>query len=291
MRADLIVTHGSVRTMEPGAPRAEAIAIAGDKIMAVGGNEEITELAGPGTGQINAARRTVMPGIVDAHTTSGSAPSRLGVAGRRGQPGGDPRPDLRPLHITGAWTGSRVRAGLRSGARREANGVDDRRGVRGPPPGCFLTTCIRSGSTPRRCGAGRRRRPIPSCPSALLSLTPSAGSPPGGCMTSRPRASMRAASGRWHKCFPAMIRTPSTGGWWATCATRPGSDHHDRRAAERPGRHRAVQPGTRGGQLRWRLVAAIFYPPDSSPGLLTALPRPSGHDDDWLKAGRSRLHQ
>jgi hypothetical protein len=33
VRADLIITHGSVRTMEPGAPRAEAIAIAGDKIM------------------------------------------------------------------------------------------------------------------------------------------------------------------------------------------------------------------------------------------------------------------
>ncbi len=83
VRADLIITHGSVRTMEPGAPRAEAIAIAGDKIMAVGGNEEITELAGPGTEQINAAGCTVMPGIVDAHNhvRLGSNPAAVSLAG------------------------------------------------------------------------------------------------------------------------------------------------------------------------------------------------------------------
>jgi predicted amidohydrolase YtcJ len=66
-QVDLIVTGGDVRTMNPSAPRAEAVAVAGERIVAVGTDAEVTALAGPGTRQILAGGNTVMPGIVDAH--------------------------------------------------------------------------------------------------------------------------------------------------------------------------------------------------------------------------------
>ena len=65
--ADLIITDGDVRTMNPAAPRAQAVAIAGNRIIAVGSNAEVSALAGPGTRQIDAGGATVMPGVIDSH--------------------------------------------------------------------------------------------------------------------------------------------------------------------------------------------------------------------------------
>lgn len=83
LRADLIITHGRVCTMVLGAPRAEAVAIAGDTIVAVGANDEVGELAGPGTEQVCAAGHTVMPGIIDAHNhvRLGSNPAAVSLSG------------------------------------------------------------------------------------------------------------------------------------------------------------------------------------------------------------------
>jgi predicted amidohydrolase YtcJ len=65
--ADLIITGGNVRTMNPGSPRAQALAVAGDRIIAVGTDSEVLALGGSGTQRIDAAGNTVMPGIIDAH--------------------------------------------------------------------------------------------------------------------------------------------------------------------------------------------------------------------------------
>ena len=65
--ADLIITGGDVRTMNPDSPRAQALAIAGDRIIAVGADSEVLALGGSGTQRIDAAGNTVMPGIIDAH--------------------------------------------------------------------------------------------------------------------------------------------------------------------------------------------------------------------------------
>lgn len=48
-------------------PRTEAIAIAGNRILAIGTNAELLALAGKGTRVIDAQRRTVLPGFNDAH--------------------------------------------------------------------------------------------------------------------------------------------------------------------------------------------------------------------------------
>lgn len=66
-QADRIITNAKVLTMEPDAPRAEAVAMAGDRILAVGSTAEIEALAGPGTDRIDAQGGTVLPGFIESH--------------------------------------------------------------------------------------------------------------------------------------------------------------------------------------------------------------------------------
>jgi predicted amidohydrolase YtcJ len=63
-----IYHNGTVITMEDGPLIAEAIAIRGEAIDAVGSNEEILALQGSASTLIDLDGRTLMPGFVDAHT-------------------------------------------------------------------------------------------------------------------------------------------------------------------------------------------------------------------------------
>ncbi|HEV8385366.1 MAG TPA: amidohydrolase [Candidatus Acidoferrales bacterium] len=65
--ADLVVLNGKVWTVDPAKPRAEAVAVVGDRIAAVGSNEEIKKWVGPNTRTIDARGNTVLPGMIDAH--------------------------------------------------------------------------------------------------------------------------------------------------------------------------------------------------------------------------------
>jgi hypothetical protein len=65
--ADIILLHANIFTGSEAHPRAEAIAIKGDRILAVGSNEEISSLARAKTKKIDAAGRLVIPGIMDTH--------------------------------------------------------------------------------------------------------------------------------------------------------------------------------------------------------------------------------
>ena len=64
-KPDLVLWGGDVRTMDSTRPRATAIAIAGDQIIAVGSDSEIRKLGA--TREIALAGKTVTPGLVDAH--------------------------------------------------------------------------------------------------------------------------------------------------------------------------------------------------------------------------------
>jgi predicted amidohydrolase YtcJ len=64
---DLILFNAKVFTSNADHLYAEALAIRGDRIVAVGTSKEVTALAGKGTRQIDAGGRTVIPGINDAH--------------------------------------------------------------------------------------------------------------------------------------------------------------------------------------------------------------------------------
>lgn len=70
-RATLILTNARVLTMDPDRPRAEAVALAGDRILAVGDAAEIAALAGPGTRIIDADGRTLLPGFFEGHVHVG----------------------------------------------------------------------------------------------------------------------------------------------------------------------------------------------------------------------------
>ncbi len=66
-RADLVIRHAAVFTVDSARPRAEAVAIAGDTIMAVGSDAEISAYIGRRTRVIDARGRTLLPGFTDTH--------------------------------------------------------------------------------------------------------------------------------------------------------------------------------------------------------------------------------
>jgi predicted amidohydrolase YtcJ len=67
MIADMIITSAKVLTMDETRPRAEAVALAGGRVLAVGSHAEVEALAGPGTRVIDAGGRTLLPGFVESH--------------------------------------------------------------------------------------------------------------------------------------------------------------------------------------------------------------------------------
>jgi len=64
---DLVIVNGKVLTVDEDFTVAEALAVKDGRIVAVGSNEEIRRLIGPGTEVIDAEGRTVMPGLIDSH--------------------------------------------------------------------------------------------------------------------------------------------------------------------------------------------------------------------------------
>src|SRR5450432_881761 len=65
--ADAILIHGKVYTVDAKQPWAQAVAIRGEKIIAVGDDSEIERLRGPRTKVIDAGGKLVLPGFVDCH--------------------------------------------------------------------------------------------------------------------------------------------------------------------------------------------------------------------------------
>jgi len=65
--ADLVVLNGNVITVGDENPRAEAFAIKGEIIVAVGTDSEIQPLVGKDTNVLDVQGKTVTPGFIDAH--------------------------------------------------------------------------------------------------------------------------------------------------------------------------------------------------------------------------------
>ena len=78
-KAEIIFTHGNIYTGVIGSsalgssPRAEAIAVRGDRILAVGTRAEIAKMKGPETKVVDLDGHFVMPGFNDAHMHLASA--------------------------------------------------------------------------------------------------------------------------------------------------------------------------------------------------------------------------
>ena len=67
MHADMIVTGAKVLTMDEAKPRAEAVALAGGRIVAVGTVAEVAVWRGRATQVIDAKGRTLLPGFIESH--------------------------------------------------------------------------------------------------------------------------------------------------------------------------------------------------------------------------------
>lgn len=67
-KADIIIENAKIVTLDAKTPRAQAIAIGGDKVIGIGMRRELEPMRGPSTKIIDAGGRTVVPGLNDAHT-------------------------------------------------------------------------------------------------------------------------------------------------------------------------------------------------------------------------------
>ena len=65
--ADLILVDGRVITLDAESRVAEAVAVRGERVVAVGSTAEVEAFAGPETRRIELAGRAVTPGLIDAH--------------------------------------------------------------------------------------------------------------------------------------------------------------------------------------------------------------------------------
>ena len=71
LQADLLLFGGRIYTMDPAQPQAQALAIAGNRILAVGSDAELRPLLGPGGSAVDLEGQTVIPGLIDAHVHFG----------------------------------------------------------------------------------------------------------------------------------------------------------------------------------------------------------------------------
>src|ERR1041385_7118539 len=67
LAADLVIVNASVHTMDKDIPTAAAVAVLGNRIVAVGSTKEIQALAGRHTRVIDAGKKVVLPGFNDSH--------------------------------------------------------------------------------------------------------------------------------------------------------------------------------------------------------------------------------
>jgi predicted amidohydrolase YtcJ len=66
-QVDLVLSNGCIYTMDPRMPTAKAIAVAGDRIVALGDGDTLRDALGAGGQAIELGGRTVVPGMIDAH--------------------------------------------------------------------------------------------------------------------------------------------------------------------------------------------------------------------------------
>ncbi len=67
-QAELVVEGGTFLPMDPSLTQVDAMAISGDRIIAIGRTQEIEALVGPNTHRVDARNLTVTPGFIDSHS-------------------------------------------------------------------------------------------------------------------------------------------------------------------------------------------------------------------------------
>ncbi len=65
--ADLVLTNGRIVTVDDALPEAEAMAVVGDRIVALGSTDEISSFIGDGTEVLDLDGRLAIPGFIESH--------------------------------------------------------------------------------------------------------------------------------------------------------------------------------------------------------------------------------
>lgn len=65
--ADLVLTNGKIVTVETAQPEAQAVAVRGDRIIAIGSSSDIKPHVGPNTEVIDLQGQLVIPGFIEGH--------------------------------------------------------------------------------------------------------------------------------------------------------------------------------------------------------------------------------
>lgn len=71
--ADLLLFNGKIVTVDAKFSVTDAIAVRGDRIVAVGPQSDLARFAGPSTKRIDLKGRTVLPGLMDSHVHAAAA--------------------------------------------------------------------------------------------------------------------------------------------------------------------------------------------------------------------------
>jgi predicted amidohydrolase YtcJ len=82
--ADVVLSGGTVITLDDARPRATAVALRDGRIVAVGGEADVRGLVGPATRRVDLAGGSVVPGLSDAHVhveNIGTAAETLSLVG------------------------------------------------------------------------------------------------------------------------------------------------------------------------------------------------------------------
>ena len=65
--ADTIIRNANIITIDPSQPKAQSLAMRHGRFIAVGGNDDVAGLEGPGTKILDLSGKAVLPGFIDAH--------------------------------------------------------------------------------------------------------------------------------------------------------------------------------------------------------------------------------
>ncbi len=75
---DLVLLHGRIHTEDPQRTVAQAMAIRGNSIAAIGSDQTVSALIGPKTRTIDLGGRLVLPGMIDAHVHPAESAQQMG---------------------------------------------------------------------------------------------------------------------------------------------------------------------------------------------------------------------
>src|ERR1700758_1715936 len=76
--ADLVLLHGRIHTEDSDRHIAQALAVRGNTVVAVGSDVDMQAFVGAQTGTVDLHGRVVLPGIIDAHVHPAESAQDLG---------------------------------------------------------------------------------------------------------------------------------------------------------------------------------------------------------------------